>query len=88
MLPIDYRARASTLRRLAEAVADQRERVRFLDVAAEYEKLAAYAQLAWRTDAAHTCLTEQRQHCRHRAAAPLTLAAQNHRGASSPSTRE
>jgi len=38
MLPIHYRARASTLRRLAEAVADPRERARFLDFASEYEK--------------------------------------------------
>lgn len=66
MLPIHYRARASTIRRLAEAVADPRERARFFDVAAEYEKLATYAQLARRKDPAHTYLTEQHQHCRYR----------------------
>ena len=66
MLPIDYRARASTLRRLAEAVADPRERARFYDVAVEYEKLATYLQLARRKGAAHSYLAEQHQHCRYR----------------------
>lgn len=40
MLPTHCRAQAATIRRLAEAVEDPREREQFLDVAAEYERLA------------------------------------------------
>lgn len=66
MLPMHYRARASTLRRLAQAVVDPRERARFFDVAAEYEKLATYAQSARRKPPAHAYPPEQHQHCRYR----------------------
>jgi predicted Zn-dependent protease len=40
MLPVHHRAQAATIRRLAEAVEDPKDRRRFLDVAAEYDKLA------------------------------------------------
>lgn len=46
MLPAHYRARAATIRRLAEDVEDLLERARFFDFAAEYEKLASYARAA------------------------------------------
>ena len=44
MLAAHYRAQAATLRALAEGIEDPKERARFFDVAAEYEKLAVYAQ--------------------------------------------
>jgi len=48
LLPAHYRARAAAIRRLAGELRDPRERTRFFDFAAEYEKLAAYAQVRCR----------------------------------------
>ena len=48
--PAYYRAYAATIRRLAEAVEDPIERRRFLDVAAEYEKLAGRLDDVWRVE--------------------------------------
>ena len=59
-LPPHYRAQAGTLRRLAQAVEDPRERARFFDFAGEYEKLAAYAQRGAEVRAEHVSATKVR----------------------------
>jgi hypothetical protein len=66
MLPAHYRARAATIRKLAEDVEDPRERARFFDFAAEYENLASHAQWARRNRPAQAYLTEQGRFCRYR----------------------
>jgi hypothetical protein len=53
MFPAYYRARAATIRRLAEDVEDPLERARFFDFAAEYDKLASYAERVRRKHPAH-----------------------------------